>query len=101
MYFLWAPFSLLGAFGLQRLASAVARARLRTLVYAAAGAGLAATAGSMALIHPNEEIYFNTLVDRVTPERLRKQYDMIWNQATRQSVEWLIRSDLAPPTAQA
>lgn len=74
-YFLWAPLSLLAAFGLQWLAAA-AGARLRTGVYAAAGAGAAATLIAMAFIHPNQQVSFNFLVDRVTPERLGTQYTM-------------------------
>ena len=75
-YFLWAPLSLLAAFGLQWLASASAGARLRAGVYAAAGAGAAATLIAMAFIHPNQQVSFNFLVDRVTPERLGTQYTM-------------------------
>ena len=89
MYFLWAPFSLLAAWGLHRLAGTLS-ARLRTALYGAAGAGLAATLASMALIHPNEQVYFNALVDRVTPERLQSQYLMdYWNHPLLQGLEWL------------
>ena len=90
LYFLWAAFALLAALGLQRLAAAFPRSRLRAAVYAAAGIAVAATALSMALIHPNQQVYFNALVDRVTPERLRTQYEMdYWNLAMRQALEWL------------
>ena len=89
MYFLWAPFSLLAAWGLHGLAGTLS-ARPRTALYGAAGAGLAATLASMALIHPNEQVYFNALVDRVTPERLRSQYLMdYWNHPLLQALEWL------------
>ena len=76
MYFLWAPFALLGAFGLQWLVYGPGRRRLRAGVYAAAGAGAAATLIAMAFIHPNQQVSFNFLVDRVTPERLGTQYTM-------------------------
>ena len=90
-YFLWAPFSLLGAYGLARLASAFNRARLRAAVYGAAGAGAAATALSMALLHPHQQDAFNFFVDRVAPEHLRSQYLMgYWSHPTRQALEWAL-----------
>lgn len=90
-YFLWAPFSLLGAYGLARLASAFNRARLRAAVYGAAGAGAAAMAVSMALLHPNQQDAFNFFVDRVAPEHLRSQYLMgYWSHPTRQALEWAL-----------
>ena len=91
LYFLWAPFALLAALGLRRLATAFPQARLRAAVYGAAGAGAAATLASMALIHPNEHVYFNALVDRVTPERLRTQYQMdYYGHPMRQALERLV-----------
>ena len=90
-YFLWAPFSLLAAFGLGALVLAIGRRRLRTAVYGAAGAGLAATVVSMALIHPNQQVYFNALVDRVTPGLLGTQYAMdYWKHSMRQVLERLV-----------
>ena len=94
MYFLWAPFALLAAFGLQWVASAFGR-RFRGAVYGAAGLGLAATLISMALLHPNQQVYFNALVDRVAPEHLRTQYVMdYWSHSVRQGFEWVL--DQAP-----
>ena len=91
LYFLWAPFSLLAVFGLRWLASALRLPRLRTAAYGAAGAGLAATLASMALLHPNEQVYFNALVDRVQPERLRMQYPIdYWSHPVRQAWELLL-----------
>ena len=90
VYFLWAPFALLAAWGLAWVASAVRRARFRAAVYGAAGAGAAMTLISMALIHPNQQVYFNFSVDRVTPEHLRTQYVMnYWGHSTRQALEWV------------
>ena len=92
MYFLHAPFSLLAAFGLQRLASAFRQRRLRAAVYLATGAGAAAGVASMALIHPYEHVYFNFFVDRTTPERLRTQYDMgHWGTAGSGGLRLLLR----------
>ncbi len=87
-YFLWAPFALLAASGLRGLAGALGRWRLRTAVYGTAGAGFAATVISMALIHPNEDVYFTFFVDRVAPEHLRSQYPMAyWDHTIRQGLE--------------
>ena len=90
MYFLWAPFALIAAFGLSRLASALAPAGLRAPAYGAAAAGLTATAIAMALIHPNEQVYFNAVVDRAGG-RLGTQFVMdYWGHPTRQALEWLL-----------
>ena len=94
LHFLWAPFSLLGAFGLAALSVALTRTRLRAAVYGAASAGLGTTAISMALIHPNEQMFFNFSVDRIQQDSLRSQYHMEhWGNAVRQGFEWLIQSD--------
>ena len=91
VYFLWAPFSLLAAHGLGWLGLSLRRARLRAAVYGAVGAGLAATVISMALLHPNEQVYFNAFADRTTPERLGTQYVMDGlGHPMRQALEWLL-----------
>ena len=77
MYFLYAPFTLLAAIGLSCLVSfGNGKAALRLGAYGLAGVGLVATVIQMAAIHPNQALYFNLLVDKSTPERLRGQYDM-------------------------
>lgn len=74
MYFLWAPFSLLAIFGMQRLMQALRQANFRTLVYASTGAGIGATIITMALLHPFQHYYFNFLVDRIAPESIKAQH---------------------------
>ena len=97
LYFLWAPFSLLAAFGLHGLASALRRApHGAAAVYGAAGAGLAATAIAMALIHPYEQVSFNFFTDRMTPERLREQYRLNYWSATRHALGWIARLESPP-----
>ena len=93
LYFLWAPFSLLAAFGLHALASALRRG---AAVYGAAGAGLAATAIAMALIHPYQQVSFNFFTDRMTPERLREQYRLNYWSATRHALGWITRLENPP-----
>lgn len=73
-YFLWAPFSLLAAFGLGWLLKTFTRARLRAIACGAAAAGLGTTLVTMMLLHPSQNFYFNFLVDRTTPEYLKTQY---------------------------
>ena len=46
----------------------------------------------MALIHPNQQIYFNLLADRVTPEHLRWQYLLdYWSHSAWERLEWHLR----------
>lgn len=98
MHFLWAPFSLIAALGLQRLLFTLRRTPLRAAVYSAAGTGLTATLISMALLHPNEQVYFNAFVDRVAPERLRSQFVMeYWLHPFRQTFERLIEQSPSAP----
>ena len=109
MYFLWTPFCLLAAVGLHRLASGgaagaserrfVARlpgwvrgGRMRlALAYGVAGVGLITTLTAMAALHPNQQVYFNALVDTKTPGELAKRYDMdYWQVSRRQLMERLL-----------
>ena len=91
MYFLWAPFALLAAFGLRALASALGRRRLTAAAYGAASLGLTAAVVSIALLHPNQQVSFNFFVDRVAPEHLRTQFTMdYWSHSYKQALEWLV-----------
>ncbi len=74
MYFLWAPFSLLAAYGLRWLLEAASRARLQALAYGTVTAGLGTALATMALLHPFQAFHFNFLTDRTTPEHLKTQY---------------------------
>ena len=99
-YFIWAPFSLLAAFGLLRLTAALRRPRLRAAACAAGGLGAGAALVSMALLHPNQQAAFNFFVDRVTPERLWTQYAMeLADHPLRQALERL--ADQRPTPALA
>ena len=91
MHFLWAPFALLAVYGLQWLAQRVRVRSSLLAVYGATGLGLIAVVVSMALIHPNQQVYFNFSTDRVAPERLRTQYAMeYWGHSTRQALQWIL-----------
>ena len=112
MYFLWGPFCLLAAVGLralvndnvvgnvgnggwkfaERLSGWVRGGRLRrTLAYGVAGIGLITTLTAMAALHPNQQVYFNALVDTKTSGAPDNRYDMdYWHVAQRQSLEYLL-----------
>ena len=66
MYFLWAPFVLLAAFGLRALVDACRRLplssrRVDLTVYGLVALGLAAVVVQMARLHPHQHLYFNAL----------------------------------------
>ena len=97
LYFLHAPLALLAASGL-RLPAARDAAWVRRGAYAAAGVAAAGILIAMARIHPLQHVYFNFLVDRTTPERLRTQYDMdYWGRAGLDALRHLART--YPPTS--
>ena len=106
MYLLYAPLCLLASFGLYYAAAVWGRLKLpgfggvagstirwaaRGGVFVLAALGLAGVVIAMAQLHPQQQVYFNFLVDRKTPEYLRAQYDMeYWGAANRQALEYLL-----------
>ena len=93
-YFVYVPFGLLAAGGLHWLTATLSRRRLWPAgIYALTGLALGLILLQMAQIHPLQHIYFNFLVDRTTPERLRTQYEMDrWLLARRAAVDYLRQS---------
>lgn len=90
-YFLYPPFCLLATFGVQWLASSIPVPRLRVLMHGVVGVGTAATVVAMASIHPHQQVYFNFLVDRSTPEHLGSRYDMdYWHISFREGFQHLL-----------
>ncbi len=101
LYFLWAPFSLLAAFGLHWLSGAFAQRRARAMAYGAAGIGVGAVVVSMALLHPNQQIYFNFIEDRVTQDRLSERYVMdYWNLSLYELYRHLLNEEPSTLTIQ-
>ena len=100
-YFVYVPFGLLAAGGLQWLAVALSHRRLWPAgIYALTGLALGLILLQMVQIHPLQHIYFNFLVDRTTPERLRTQYDLDRQLlARRAAVEYLRQSHPDEPLA--
>ena len=90
LYFCYAPLCLLGVFGLHSLVSARG-GRFRAWVSILAAISMVIVVVEMILIHPYQMVYFNFLVDRSTPEYLRKQYDMdYWGVSHREGLEYLL-----------
>ena len=91
MYFLYAPLCLLAVCGLRGLLAAARRPGLRRAAGVLAAAALAGMAVDVVRLHPHQAAYFNFLVDRSTPERLRTQYDMLyWGAEHREGLEVLL-----------
>ena len=96
LYFLHAPLCLLAASGLRLPASRDA-AWVRRGTYAAAGVAAVGILIAMARIHPLQHVYFNFLVDRTTPERLRAQYETdYWETASLGMLRHLARAYPSP-----
>ncbi len=94
MYFLYAPIVLLSAVALRWLIGRQKAAKLGVASLILATAGLVSTMAAMAVLHPNQPIYFNFLVDRKTPGHLSSQFDMDYYGTTlRQGLEWLLEHD--------
>ena len=93
-YFLYAPFCLLAAVGLHWLLDALARqGPWRRAAYGLTGLGVGLMALQLTQIHPGQYDYFNFLVDRTTPERLRTQYQLdYWGLAYREGLDYLRES---------
>ena len=75
LHFLYGPICLGAAGGLAWLCRN-AGDRLATLARSMAILGLASALAWMVRLHPHQDAYFNFLVDRKTPERLRTQFTL-------------------------
>ena len=68
---------MLAIFGLYELVTYSKRIRFgERIMYGLVGTGIIATVISMMLLHPFQHLYFNFLVDRTTPEHLKREYYM-------------------------
>ena len=78
LYFMYGPWCLAAGVGLGWLLGPESRRWLRPALRRGAVAllalGIASAAAQGALIHPNQDVYFNLLVDRTTPDRLGQRY---------------------------
>ena len=92
MYFLWAPFCLLSMAGGRYIYTYLRSNLWRAAMYAAAMAVIGSAAYAIVSLHPHQHIYFNPLVNRETPERLKGQFEMsYWGVSHREGLEYLLR----------
>ena len=81
VYFLYAPLALLAVVGFHWLQSCADRRWVRRGACVLAGVSVAVTLVSMVRIHPLEDSYYNSFVDRSTPDYLVSQYQTgMWLQ---------------------
>ena len=87
VYFLYAPLCVLAAFGLRALI-ALPSPRLRAAAFALAALGLAVVVVQMVRIHPYQNDYFNSLVDK---SGLANRWHMdYWDVSYREALETLL-----------
>ncbi len=92
LYFLHGPVCLLAGAGLAWL-MAVAGRRLAVLARGAAAVGLGGVVCWLAALHPHQHVYFNYLVDRVTPERLGTRFDLdYWSASFKEMQRGLLKA---------
>ena len=90
LYFLYGPICLGAAGGLAWLCRNAGR-RSAALAAAVAALGLASVVAWVVRLHPHEHVYFNFLVDRKTPERLRTQFQLdYWDVQHKEALEFLL-----------
>ena len=90
LYFLYGPLCLGAAGGLAWLRGNAGR-RLARLGVVVAALGVVPPVTWAARLHPHEHVYFNLLVDRKTPERLRTLFDMdYWAVPFKEALEVLL-----------
>ena len=90
VYFLHAPLCGLAGLGVQWVGGM--RRQAKAGIYTLAGLGVLGTGGEMVRLHPHQHVYFNVLVDRTTPEYLRRHYVLDpWRVSCREGLEFLRR----------
>ena len=98
MYFLYAPLLVLAAFGLRALAE-IPKASFRAGAFAAAALGIALAVVQMVQIHPYQNEYFNSLVDK---GGLVDRWDMgYWYLSRKEALETLLTMQPSGPVAVA
>lgn len=89
LYFIYPPFLLAGIFGLNYLFNT----KLKWLVLIILMAGIGYSGFYIASNFPNENVYFNELVNR-EPESLRKNFELdYWGNSYKQALEYITQND--------
>ena len=90
LYFVYGPVCLLACAGIAWLVQSGGK-RFSALALAVAAVGIAPMIFWIVVLHPHQNVYFNFLVDRKTPERLRTQFDMdYWAVSQKEAIEALL-----------
>ena len=90
VYFLHAPVCSLAGLGL-RWARGMGR-QATAGAFMLTGLGVLVTGVEMVRLHPHQHVYFNALVDRTTPEALRRHYVLDpWMTSCREGLDFLRR----------
>ena len=90
VFFLHAPLCGLAGLGLAWVWRICRQAAVG--VAALAGLGMLVTGWEMVRLHPHQQVYFNELVDRTTPEYLHNRYVLdAWRNSCRAGLEFLRR----------
>ena len=90
VFFLHAPLCGLAGLGLAWVGRIHRQAAVG--VAALAGLGMLVTGWEMVRLHPHQQVYFNELVDRTTPEYLHDHYVLdVWRNSCREGLEFLRR----------
>jgi hypothetical protein len=90
LYFIYAPFVMLCLYALNALLTGKARKP----VLAATICVLLFTGINMVIYFPYNNIYFNNLVDKKTPEYLRTHFELdYWGVSYRKSLEYILAHD--------
>ena len=92
LYFVYPPFVLLGLYAINRLYVT----KLKMVIVGTCGLQLLLIANFMALNHPHEQVYFNSLVKQ-DAEYLRANYEMeYWGCSFKQALGQLAEADASP-----
>ncbi len=93
LFFVYAPFSLLAVLGIKWLSAAFKSRPWRAGLYGLAGLSAALLALQLTQLHPLQNLYFNPLADRKTPEHLRSHYDWDYHSmAYYEGIKWLLQA---------
>lgn len=93
LYFVYPPFVLVGLYAINRL---YVMNKMKWVALGICGAQLLVVANFMVLNHPNQQVYFNSLVKQ-DDEYLRSQYELdYWGCSFRQALEQLAEADNSP-----